>query len=372
LKLTFGDSEPEDARVRERDAVLDAAIAGDDARIDAALAHVPDLPRRSLHVAAALGDSNSVASLLAAERSHTDHPGGRRGWYPPLYLCASRVRRHAAEERLSTARQLIDAGARVTGREPGFQSTHGTMLSRDHELFAIEAAAGSAADAGLVRLLLDAGASLDETTVALLQAVRGGNSEVLALLLERLPPNVLWQVGWALREAVAVERLDLARMLAARADLPAEAALRDAIVQGSSPDMLGVLFGDGTSEQSAKVLANIYRVAVRYDQRTAVEWLRARGATDSAVSRADWATNAALSGHDGRAFTASVKGSLGEDHHRMLAWAIRHRRWTAVPALLQREAGAAVDSRYIRWWRTQVVLTPQSKSRIEALLLGQV
>jgi ankyrin repeat protein len=207
------------------------------------------------------------------------------------------------------------------------------MRSRDHELFAIEAAAGSAADAGLVRLLLDAGASLDETTVALLQAVRGGNAEVLALLLERLPPNLLWQVGWALREAVTVERLDLARMLAARADLPAEAALREAIAQGSSPDMLGILFGEGTSEQSAKVLANVYRVAVRCDQRTAVEWLR--GAADSTLSRADLAINAALSGQDCRAFTVSVKGSLEEEHHRMLAWAIRHRRWTAVPALLQ-------------------------------------
>ena len=55
--------DPEAAEARERDAVLDAAIAGDDLRIEAALARTPDLPRRSLHLAAALADADSVAAL---------------------------------------------------------------------------------------------------------------------------------------------------------------------------------------------------------------------------------------------------------------------------------------------------------------------
>ena len=141
-----------------RDAVLDAAIAGDHSQIDLTLARTPDLPQRSLHLAAALGWlADAVPALLAADPSLADHPGGRRGWPPLLYLCASRARRHPAVARLAIARQLIAAGARATGREPGFQSTHGTMLSPDHELLAIEAAAGGAADpAELVRLLLDA------------------------------------------------------------------------------------------------------------------------------------------------------------------------------------------------------------------------
>ena len=185
--------------------------------------------------------------LLAADPSLADHPGGRRGWPPLLYLCASRARRHPALARLAIARQLIAAGARATGREPGFQSTHGTMLSPDHELLAIEAAAGGAADPELVLAAAYVGASLDQTTVALLQAVRGGNTEVLALLLERLPQDLLWQVGWALREAVAMGRLDMARMLAGHAELPAEAAIPDVINRGSRPEMLAVLLGGGTS-----------------------------------------------------------------------------------------------------------------------------
>lgn len=34
-------------------------------------------------------------------------------------------------------------------------------------------------------------------------------------------------------------------------------------------------------------------------------------------------------------------------------------------------AGAAVDPRYLEWWRTQDVLTPSSKPRTEALLRRQ-
>jgi hypothetical protein len=49
-----------------------------------------------------------------------------------------------------------------------------------------------------VRLLLDAGADLKQTTSALLQAVRGGNAEVLKILLDALPSEVSWQGGWAL------------------------------------------------------------------------------------------------------------------------------------------------------------------------------
>ena len=335
--------DPEAAEARERDAVLDAAITGDHSRIDAALARTPDLPQRSLHLAAALADADAVAALLAADPSLADHPGGRRGWPPLLYLCASRARRHPALARLAIARQLIAAGARATGREPGFQSTHGTMLSPDHELLAIEAAAGGAADPELVRLLLDAGASLDETTVALLQAVRGGNTEVLALLLERLPQDLLWQVGWALREAVAMGRLDMARMLAAHAELPAEAAIRDAIDRGSRPEMLAVLFGDGTSARTARALNAAYGVAVRCDHRMAAEWLRTRGATESAVTPADRAIGAALVGEANPAPAADVSGSLEEEHHRMLAWATRHGREAAVPALLRVGLDAATQ-----------------------------
>ena len=302
--------DPEAAEARQRDVVLDAAIAGDHSRIDAALARTPDLPQRSLHLAAALADADSVAALLTADPSLADHPGGRRGWPPLLYLCASRARRHPAVARLAVARQLIAAGARATGREHGFQSTHGTMLSPDHELLAIEAAAGGAADPELVRLLLDAGASLDETTVALQQAVRGGNTEVLALLLERLPQDLLWQVGWALREAVAVGRLDMARMLATHAELPAEGVIRDAINRGSSPEMLAVLFGDGMRARTARALNAAYRLAVRCDHRIAVEWLRTRGATESAVTSANRAIGAAFAGQANAAPAADVSGSL--------------------------------------------------------------
>ena len=45
--------------------------------------------------------------------------------------------------------------------------------------------------------------------------------------------------------------------------------------------MLAVLFGDGMSGRSARSLDAAYRVAVRCDQRIAVEWLRTRAARPS-------------------------------------------------------------------------------------------
>jgi ankyrin repeat protein len=150
-------------------------------------------------------------------------------------------------------------------------------------------------------------------------------------------------VGWALREAVAIERLDMARMLSAKAELPAEAAIRDAIGRRSCSDMLGVLFGDGPSERHARTLDAAYCLAVRCDHRAAVEWLRMRGATESALTPADRAIGAALAGEPNPAPAADVSGSLEEEHHRMLAWATRHGREAAVPALLRLGLDAATQ-----------------------------
>src|SRR5262249_32679796 len=157
-------------------------------QIAAALERDPAAGRRSIYVAAAIADTDSAFDLLDADPALADRPGGRRSWKPLLYLCSSR--RGDEAERVRIARRLLELGASVTGRESGFTSTHGTMLSEDNDLLAIEAAAGRSASPELVRLLLEAGADLTKTTVALLQAVRGGHLAVLGLLLEALPSEV--------------------------------------------------------------------------------------------------------------------------------------------------------------------------------------
>ena len=90
-----------------------------------------------------------------------------------------------------------------------------------------------------------------------------------------------------------------------------------------------------TSERRARALDAVYCLAVRYDHRAAGEWLRMRGATESALTPADRAIGAALAGEPNPAPAADLRGSLEEEHHRMLAWAIRHGREAAVPKLLR-------------------------------------
>jgi len=322
--------------------LIDAALAGNEAAIAAARERDPVAPQRSIYVAAALADSDAALALLRGDPSLADRPGGRRAWKPLLYLCSSRRRLDQSDAaRVLIARRLLEMEASVTGRDSGFRSTHGTMLSEDNELFAIEAAAGRSASPELVQVLLSAGANLKETTVALLQAVRGGNIEVLKLLLAALPSEVLWQVGWALQESVVLGNKDMARLLAGRADLPAEAALLEAIRLGRDPEMLEILLGDNsTSARSRRVAQKAYRHAVRYGHHAAIALLGRLGADDVSVTAVDRLLGACVNGDD-KAMRALLKTSrhiqrflVDEDHH-LLSWAIRNSRHYAVPLLLE-------------------------------------
>jgi len=323
--------EDDAAAARVRDLVLDAALAGDDDLIGETLSRDPGLPRRSVHVAAAIVDPGALTAALDTNSSLANATGGRRAWTPLLYLCTARARRDDIAARLAAARLLLDRGARVSGREPGWRSTHGTMLSPRHELFAVEAAAGSAIPE-LVALLLEAGASLDETTVALVQAVRGGNTRVLELLLERLPSHLMWQVGWALREAVAADRVDMARMLAPHANLPAATAFCEAISAGRGLELLGVLLGERTDSRTGTARDAGYVLAVRHDHRPAAAWLLERGANPAAPSAEDFAIHACLAGSQRPVNDGAL--AFQDEHHRMLSWAIRYGRLQAIPALL--------------------------------------
>jgi ankyrin repeat protein len=312
--------------------LLDATLAGRDDLVEEMLARDPGLARRSVHVAAAVADPAAITAALDVDPSSVNATAGRRAWMPLLYLCASRAHRDDIPAKLTAARLLIDRGARLSGREPGWRSTHGTMLSPHHELLAVEAAAGGSATPELVALLLDAGASLDETTVALVQAVRGGNARVLELLLDRLPSHLMWQVGWALRETVAADRVDMARRLAPRANLPADTALRGAVSAGRGVELLQILLGDKTDDRSSAARDAAYLLAVRHDHRAAAAWLLERGANPASPSAEDYAVRACLAASQELINTGTLV--FQDEHHRMLSWAVRHGRIHAIPALL--------------------------------------
>ncbi len=266
--------------------IINAAFAGDDDAVRAMLARDPAPARGSIHVAAAVADVQAVLALLNADPPLAGRRSGKRNWPPLLYLCCSRYRRadqDAAAARLRIAKRLIEIGADVNA--PGL-------------------------------------------------AVLSGNIEVLELLLEA-GPQPWWQVGWALKACVLLEKTEMARILVRYLEpsrIP-ETALREAIRLQRHPDLIEVLLGDDTDNQlTLSIWRRAYSAAVRYGHRGAVDALRRRGIDDSVLSDVDRAIAACING--GRAELHGLL-PLDEDDHRMLAWAIRTGRNNAVPLLLQ-------------------------------------
>jgi ankyrin repeat protein len=337
--------------VRAADAsesIIEAALAGNDDAVRAVLTHHPNAARSSIHVAAVLADADA---LIDADASIVERTGGKRQWTPLLYLCASRYRRtdsSAAEARIRIARRLLDLGADVNakGEELGFVSWNVTLFEQE-EWRPIDAAAVHAASAELVALLLKTGADLEKTGAAVSQAVRGGNTEVLKVVLAALPESLLWQVGWAAKAAVLLNRPDMARMLAAQnAPQLLEHALLDAIRLERGADMVEALIGIDAGDPSTPVLQNAYRAARRYAHREAVEILRRRGLDDAVLTDVDRVIAAGIENDAGAvrhvvAQLQDLKAAFREDDHRMLAWAARTGRYPTIPLLL--EAGLNPD-----------------------------
>src|SRR6185436_9748375 len=96
------------------EALLAAAVVGDSAAVQSALAASPELPRRSIHVAAALGDVQAALRLLEDESHRATERGGLRQWTPLHYGCSSRHGRGdaaIASARVRIAERLLALGA---------------------------------------------------------------------------------------------------------------------------------------------------------------------------------------------------------------------------------------------------------------------
>jgi ankyrin repeat protein len=93
-------------------------------------------------------------------------------------------------------------------------------------------------------------------------------------------------------------------------------------------------------ELGRPVRQNVYRSAVRYGHRAAIESLRRRGVDDDGVTPVDRVIGACATG-DGKTLHRLLEESqysrsmLRDDDHRMLAWAIRGGRHQAIPLLLE-------------------------------------
>jgi ankyrin repeat protein len=322
------------------DRLLDLALTADTPRIQTALAVDPAAPTRSILLACTLLDSDAALAILDADPTLATQPGGPREWPPLLYLCATRYRRSdpaADVPRLTIARRLIELGANVNaaGPQPGYVSWNVTLFDQE-KWCPIDSAARNSDSPALIRLLLQSGADLAPTGALLSQAVYGGNSEILQLLLDAAPP--WWQITWALKSCAQLDRPDLARILAPRIEPPpgpsSEPAVLEALRLERSPELINILLGPADKHALRPIWNHAYRAALRYGQHAAADLIRRRNIDDSCVTPVDRAIAAAVGQVPELPSQAAIL-ELHPNDHAMLAWAVRTNRRHAVPLLLQ-------------------------------------
>ena len=235
--------------------------------------------------ATAAADADTVLALLDTDPSLATARAGRPSWPPLLHLCCSRQRRGdpgAASARVRIAQRLVELGADVNavGFEDGFTSPNVTQMFDEHEWRPIEGAAGRSVCAPLLRVLLDAGADLGKTGQALSMAVLGGDEDVLRTLLAAAPRH-WWQVRWALKACVVLDRIEFARLIVAatRDDDPTQVgpdrALFEAIRLKRPSEWIDLLIGnDGRPQSTMPMRQAAYRLALHYRHDAAADILR--------------------------------------------------------------------------------------------------
>lgn len=324
--------------LEERDdrlnALIKAAVAGDEQRVERILTQHPDLATNSVHAACALGDETAVKAQALEKQT----PGGPKNWTPLTYLCASRYGRgdlQKAQARKRLAEILLTKGADARDK---FNS----MEDMDGDCLVLTAAARCVGHVDLLRVLLEAGAERKHGpalwAAARYPGVDGDPLACLRLLLADKPP--WWQLKIALSTCVDTENLAGVELLLEEG---AEAnssggwgrggsLVHRAIIQESKPEILRSLAekadlekrdGDG---RSALCLARILGL------RGAEKILLSAGAKDEALSELDAQVAGAMRGES--IPQSSNQQGIDRGLQDLLAWAISKGREQAIPGLL--------------------------------------
>jgi len=159
--------------------------AGDVAVAKALLKQHPGTAETSIYAAAVAGDAAALRRWLRQDRKLATTAGGAMGWQPLCYVCFSRFLRLAKKKQrrdfLACARMLLRAGA-----GPNSAFTNPGDGVRESALYG---AAGVANDAPLTRLLLKAGADVNDGET-LYHAAEFPSHDCLKLVLARKPENI--------------------------------------------------------------------------------------------------------------------------------------------------------------------------------------
>ena len=322
-------------------ALVDAALADADDRVQSLLDRWPDLAASSVPCALVVGLPDAVDRL---DSGTVNTPLGPRGWPPLLYLCHSRCRHTDPESgatRVELLRRLLDLGA-----DPN-AGTCETVSVRGFRT-ALGAAVGWARDPALADALLEAGADVaDGPTLyegsAMWEAVRHKDLASLHALLARDPPQ--WHVCHALPHALQYDDVALTRLLLERGGDPNWTmgrwgfdgnCLHEAVVLGNSQAVLAALLEHGAQPdfvdrdgRTPLALAT----CLNRDPLAAV--LRDHGARDDAIREVDHWVGACFAGDVDTASrpVAGERPFLPADH-LWLCRAVRMGSDTAVRLLL--------------------------------------
>ncbi len=136
-------------------ALIEAALRGNAGDIETLLKERPELGRRSIYAAAALGNTREVSLWLGPDPGVATRKGGPREWRPMLYLCFGRSGGDDAD-RARAAEALLEAGA-----DPN--EAFVSPLWPDAPLPALYGATGVNNFPRLARVLLKAGANPNDS-----------------------------------------------------------------------------------------------------------------------------------------------------------------------------------------------------------------
>jgi ankyrin repeat protein len=286
-------------------AFLDAAVprsnedhrGGNTERAEAMLGADPSLGRSNLYTACALGDADTVAKMLRKDPSLATTPGGPRDWRPLSYLCFSRflrLRKRPVSGFVRTARLLLDHGADVNTYF--LEDPSNPASTKETALYG---AAGVAHEPELTKLLLDAGADVNDLvpegavgSESLYHASETSDLRCLRLLLERGPRKD--NVSYCLARKLDFEDVEGVRLyLEHGADVnyrfgfgDRNARLHHAVIRGRSPAVVELLLENGADVGARNGQGfTAYQLARRYGYTKFAELLLRHGSEPETSDR---------------------------------------------------------------------------------------
>ncbi len=321
--------------------LIDAALAGDDERVQALMVRWPDLTSTSVPCALAVGNPAAVDML---SKDTVNAETGPCAWPPLLYLCHSHYGHTDPERRAARVKlleRLLDLGANPNAGTREAESVRGYRT-------ALGGAIGQARNPDLAKALLKAGADIaDGPTLyegcAMWEAIRQKDIESLEALLARDPPQ--WHVCHALPHALQYDDVALTRLLLDAGGDPNWTmgcwgfdgnCLHEAVVLGNSAAVLTTLLEHGAQPDFADRDGRTpLALATCLNRDALAAVLREHGARDDAIRDVDRWVGACLARNvDAAARPAASQRFLPADH-LWLCRAVRMANHAAVRLLLE-------------------------------------